>query len=100
MDKFTVEFVGTFLLLSSSMIAGHSKYSFLVAGLALAILIFIGNLISSGPVAYNPAKVFMLYDTNSLSGSHAVYYVLLEIGATILAINLYRQFTQGHNKLH
>lgn len=86
MDKYIVEFIGTFLLVASCVLSSPTKYKFIVVGITVAVLILCGPKISNGQFILNPATAFMMNSSQKISNTDTIYYVLLELGAAFLAV--------------
>ena len=90
-DQYIAEFVGTTVLLFTGIATTGWNYRFLIVGLTLAVLIYLGGKLSDGPVSYNPAGTCVLYNAKKLTTSEATFYVVLELAAAIFAFGLAKQ---------
>ena len=79
-----VEFLGTFLFLSTILISGNPW----IIGASLAILIYIGIGISGGH--YNPAVTLMSFYNKDIVSSTAAAYIIAQISGGILAAIVYK----------
>ena len=86
MQKYLVEFIGTFFFLSVIIFTGHP----LAIGAALAIIAFLGGPISGG--SYNPAVTLALYHSGKLMKSDIVPYIIVEILGALAGFEAYKHF--------
>lgn len=82
MNKYLVEFLGTFLLVFVVLTTGN----YLAIGAALAFAVLLGGHISGG--AFNPAVALSLMMSGKLSSSDIIPYILAEIAGGIFAVEL------------
>ena len=73
MNKYIVEFLGTFLL--SVVVFSTSNY--LAHGAALAIAVFLGGAISGG--MFNPAIATSMMVANKITQMDYILYIIVEV---------------------
>ena len=73
MNKYIVEFLGTFLL--SVVVFSTSNY--LAHGAALAIAVMLGGAISGG--IFNPAIATSMMVANKITQMDYIYYMIVEV---------------------
>ena len=86
MQKYLVEFVGTFFFLSVILFTGHP----LAIGAALALAIYVGGKISGGH--FNPAVTIMMAVGQKMPTANAVPYILAQIAGGLVALQIYTTF--------
>ena len=85
MQKYLVEFFGTFFFLYVIISVGHP----LAIGAALALAIFLGGKISGGN--FNPAVTIMMAAGKKMPVADAVPYIIAQIAGGLLALELYKR---------
>lgn len=90
MKKYSVEFLGTFLFITSiiGILWGTSSTVPLYIGTALATLVYMGGPLSGAH--YNPAVTFGIWFNQKISSDDAIKYVMAQLLAAILAYWLAR----------
>ena len=78
-----IEFLGTFIFLSTIVSTGQP----LIIGLVLALLIYLGLDISGGH--FNPAVTIMSLFNKDIDMENAVGYLIAQISGGIFAVTLY-----------
>jgi glycerol uptake facilitator-like aquaporin len=73
MNKYIVEFLGTFLL----SVVVFSTDNYLAHGAALAIAVFLGGAISGG--MFNPAIATSMMVANKITQMDYIYYIIVEV---------------------
>ena len=73
MNKYIVEFLGTFLL----SVVVFSTDNYLAHGAALAIAVFLGGAISGG--IFNPAIATSMMVANKITQTDYILYLIVEI---------------------
>ena len=73
MNKYIVEFLGTFLL----SVVVFSTDNYLARGAALAIAVFLGGAISGG--MFNPAIATSMMVANKITQMDYIYYIIVEV---------------------
>ena len=89
MQKYLVEFIGTFFFLSVIIFTGHP----LAIGAALALAIYVGGKISGGN--FNPAVTIMMAVGDKMPMANAVPYIIAQIAGGLVALQLYTTFGKG-----
>ncbi len=84
MNRYLVEFLGTFLLVFVVLSTGN----YLAIGAALAVAVLLGGHISGG--AFNPAVAISMVAANKLPSKDIVPYILAEIAGGLTAVELLR----------
>jgi aquaporin Z len=84
MNKYVVEFLGTFLLVFVILATGN----YLAIGSALALAILLGGSISGG--SFNPAVTMTLLAAGKLAASDVVPYIVVEVAGGLAAFQLYK----------
>jgi len=92
MKKFTVEFIGTFFLVSGAIFGGA-----IGASLALMVMIYAGGHISGAH--YNPAVTTAMYMRRKVTTAELPgYYIAQLLGAAVAAVLIYYVFErEGQN---
>jgi glycerol uptake facilitator-like aquaporin len=85
MQKYFVEFIGTFFFLYVIISTGNP----LAIGGALALAAFLGGKISGGN--FNPAVTIMMAAAKKLPRADVVPYIVAQIAGGLLALELYRR---------
>ena len=85
MQKYLVEFFGTFFFLYVIIAVGHP----LAIGAALSLAIFLGGKISGGN--FNPAVTIMMAAGKKMPVADAVPYIIAQIAGGLLALELYKR---------
>ena len=80
------EFIGTFILLSASLLTGNPIY---IAAAFLAAITLAGNF-SGGHI--NPAVSVVMASFGKLSTSELIPYCLAQIGGALVALEIYKRF--------
>jgi aquaporin Z len=93
MQKYLVEFIGTFFFLSVIIFTGHP----LAIGAALALSIYVGGKISGGN--FNPAVTIMMAVGDKMPIANAVPYIIAQIAGGLLALQIYLTFKKSNTKL-
>ena len=78
-----IEFLGTFIFLSSIVSTGQP----LTIGLVLALLIYLGLDVSGGH--FNPAVTLMQLFNKAIDFENAAGYIIAQVAGGIFAISLY-----------
>ena len=84
MNKYIVEFLGTFLLVFVILSTGN----YLAIGAALALGVFLGGPISGG--AFNPAVAISLLAAGKIPSNVIIPYIVAEIAGGLAAFELYK----------
>ena len=88
MNKYLVEFIGTFIFLGVILTVVKQKYvswaTAISIGMALSVVIIWGGSISGGH--YNPAVSVMFYLNKQLSQNDLMYYVAAQILGGVAAL--------------
>lgn len=88
MNKYLVEFIGTFIFLGVILTVVKQKYvswaTALSIGMALSVVILWGGSISGGH--YNPAVSVMFYLNKQLSQNDLMYYIAAQILGGVVAL--------------
>jgi len=88
MNKYFVEFIGTFIFLGVILTVVRQKFvswaTALSIGMALSVVILWGGSISGGH--YNPAVSVMFYLNKQLSQNDLMYYVAAQILGGVVAL--------------
>ena len=87
-----IEFLGTFIFLSTIVATGQP----LVIGLVLALLIYLGLDVSGGH--FNPAVTAMELFNHGIDAENALGYVIAQVSGGIFAISLYNAMMKYHKK--
>ena len=85
MQKYLVEFVGTFFFLYVIISTGNP----VAIGSALALSVFIGSKISGGN--FNPAVTIMMAAAKKLPSKEVVPYIMAQVAGGLLALELYKR---------
>jgi glycerol uptake facilitator-like aquaporin len=85
LDKYLVEFFGTFVFLYVIISTGHP----LAIGGILAFCIFLGGKISGGN--FNPAVTIMMAAAKKLPTTEVVPYIIAQVAGGLLALELYKR---------
>jgi len=88
MQKYLVEFIGTFFFLSVIIFTGHP----IAIGVALALAIYLGGKISGGN--FNPAVTLMLVLGKKMPMENALPYMLAQIAGGLVALQLYKIYNK------
>jgi len=86
MNKYLVEFLGTMFLVFVIFATGNG----LAIGIALAIGVLLGGVISGG--AFNPAVAISLYYAGKISQSDLLPYIIVEILGGLAAVFVYKTY--------
>jgi len=89
--KYAVEFVGTFLFLSTIVATGSP---IMIAG-ALLLVILIGGGISGGH--FNPAVSIMFYAKGALTGTDLIAYICAQVLGGLTALGAYVTLVKSAN---
>lgn len=89
MEKYLVEFFGTFFFLYVIISTGHP----LAIGAALAAMIMLGGKISGGN--FNPAVTIMMTVAKKMPMADAVPYIVAQIAGGLAAYKLYATFKKN-----
>ena len=92
LDKFFVEWFGTFIFLSVIIITGEV----IPICIALAAAIYFGGKISGGAV--NPAVATMMYMNKTLNMQEYIGYVFFQILGAICALYFYKSIYLKYSK--
>jgi aquaporin Z len=88
MNKYLVEFIGTFIFLGVILSVVRQKFvswaTALSIGMALSVVILWGGSISGGH--YNPAVSVMFYLNKQLSQNDLMYYIAAQILGGVVAL--------------
>ena len=84
MNKYIVEFLGTFLLMFVILTTGN----YLAIGAALALGVLLGGSISGG--SFNPAVTVSLLAAGKISASDVIPYIIVEIAGGLAGFHLYK----------
>ena len=84
MQKYLVEFVGTFFFLFVIISTGHP----LAIGAALALSIFLGGKISGGN--FNPAVTIMMASAKKIPTKDVLPYIVAQVAGGLLALEAYK----------
>jgi aquaporin Z len=84
MNKYIVEFLGTFLLMFVILTTGN----YLAIGAALALGVLLGGSISGG--SFNPAVTVSLLAAGKISASDVIPYIIVEIAGGLAGFQLYK----------
>ena len=93
MQKYLVEFIGTFFFLSVIIFTGHP----LAIGAALTLAIYVGGKISGGN--FNPAVTIMMAVGDKMPIANAVPYIIAQIAGGLVALLAYITFKKSNTKL-
>ena len=93
MQKYLVEFIGTFFFLAVILFTGHPW----AIGAALATAIYLGGKISGGN--FNPAVTIMMAVANKMPRANAVPYIIAQIAGGLVALQVYITFGKSNTKL-
>jgi len=88
MLKYLVEFIGTFLFLSTIVATGQP----ILIALALLLVILVGGGISGGH--FNPAVSVMFYAKGGLSMMDLAAYIAAQVAGGLAALGLYTALTR------
>lgn len=86
MNKYITEFIGTFFWTLTLVLAsnnGSGEMAPLAVGAALMVMVYAGSQVSGGH--YNPALTLALLMRNRVDRSDAIYYVVAQIFAALIA---------------
>ena len=86
MQKYLVEFIGTFFFLAVILFTGHP----VAIGAALALVIYLGGKISGGN--FNPAVTMMMAVGKKMPMQNALPYILAQVAGGLVALQIYRTF--------
>ena len=86
-NKYLAEFLGTLLLLLSTLASGGN---FAVVGAALAVAMFFSGKISGGHI--NPAVSVAMYMKGALSMNDLVGYIIAQTVGAVSSLYLYKTF--------
>tara|TARA_B100000073_G_scaffold335564_1_gene329327 strand:- start:449 stop:721 length:273 start_codon:yes stop_codon:yes gene_type:complete len=84
-QKYLVEFVGTFIFVSTILLSGNAW----LIGLSLAILIFLFDWVSGG--AFNPAVALILFRKKHINMVQMFGYIVFEVLGAICAYELWNK---------
>lgn len=87
-----IEFLGTFIFLSTIVSTGQP----LIIGLVLSLLIYLGLDISGGH--FNPAVTVMSLFNKSIDIENAAGYIIAQISGGIFAVTLYNAMMKHNSK--
>ncbi len=85
LEKYLVEFFGTFVFLYVIISTGHP----LAIGAILAFCIFFGGKISGGN--FNPAVTLMMAAAKKLPSAEVVPYIIAQVAGGLMALELYKR---------
>ena len=85
MNKYLVEFLGTMFFLYVILATGSA----IPIGLALAVAIMVGGIISGGN--YNPAVSIMMVAAGKLPKSDLVPYIVAQVAGGLVALELFKR---------
>jgi aquaporin Z len=88
MNKYIVEFLGTFLLMFVILTTGN----YLAIGAALALGVLLGGSISGG--SFNPAVTVSLLAAGKISASDVIPYIIVEIAGGLAGFQLYKMLSK------
>jgi aquaporin Z len=86
MNKYLVEFLGTFFLTFVIFATGN----YLAIGAALAVAVLLGGAISGG--AFNPAVAIALMYAGKLSRSDLIPYIIAEVAGGLAGFEIVKKF--------
>ncbi len=86
MEKYLVEFIGTFFFLYVIISTGGNA---IAIGSALALAIFLGGKISGGN--FNPAVTIMMASAKKMPTTQVLPYILAQVAGGLLALELYKR---------
>ena len=86
MEKYLVEFIGTFFFLYVIISTGGNA---IAIGSALALAIFLGGKISGGN--FNPAVTIMMAAAKKMPTTQVLPYILAQVAGGLLALELYKR---------
>jgi len=86
MEKYLVEFLGTFFFLYVIISTGNP----IAIGSALALAAFLGGKISGGN--FNPAVTIMMAAAKKMPTSDVLPYIMAQIAGGLLALEMYKRF--------
>jgi glycerol uptake facilitator-like aquaporin len=89
--KYAVEFIGTFLFLSTIVATGQP---ILIAG-ALLLVILVGGGISGGH--FNPAVSIMFYSKGALTSKDLIAYICAQVLGGLTALGAYVTLVKPSN---
>jgi aquaporin Z len=92
MNKYIVEFIGTFIFLSVILREGSA----IPIAIALASVIYFGGAVSGGH--FNPAVSVMAYLNESLSLTDLPFYIIVQLAGGAAALMFYKNYTLTNNK--
>jgi aquaporin Z len=87
MNKYIVEFIGTFIFLSVILREGQA----IPIAIALASVIYFGGVVSGGH--FNPAVSVMSYLNDNLSLTDLPFYIIVQLAGGVAALMFYKNFT-------
>lgn len=87
MQKYLVEFLGTFFFLYVILASGGEA---LAVGAALALAIFVGGKFSGGH--FNPAVTAMMTMAGKLSQKDALPYIMAQLAGGFAALEAYKRY--------
>jgi len=88
MNKYIVEFLGTFLLMFVILTTGN----YLAIGAALALGVLLGGSISGG--SFNPAVTVSLLAAGKISANDVIPYIIVEIAGGLAGFQLYKMLSK------
>ena len=86
MEKYLVEFIGTFFFLYVIISTGGNA---IAIGSALALAIFLGGKISGGN--FNPAVTIMMASAKKMPTTQVLPYIIAQVAGGLLALELYKR---------
>ena len=86
MQKYLVEFIGTFFFLYVIISTGGNA---IAIGGALALAIFLGGKISGGN--FNPAVTIMMAAAKKMPTTQVLPYIIAQVAGGLLALELYKR---------
>ncbi len=91
MLKYFVEFLGTFLFLSTIIATGSP----VLIALSLLAVILMGGSISGGH--FNPAVSVMMWANQAISLTDMALYIVAQVAGGLAALGVYRTFLVNRN---
>jgi glycerol uptake facilitator-like aquaporin len=86
LEKYLVEFVGTFFFLYVIISTGGNP---IAIGTALALAIFLGGKISGGN--FNPVVTIMMAAAKKMPSAEVVPYIIAQVAGGLLALELFKR---------
>jgi len=86
LEKYLVEFVGTFFFLYVIISTGGNP---IAIGTALAVAVFLGGKISGGN--FNPAVTIMMAAAKKMPSAEVVPYIIAQVAGGLLALELFKR---------